>query len=113
MVDRLTTFSRPSAPQKRFWANGRSAEMHSTTVFSSLEASALNLRTEVAQVGVSMLGKMFSSLRLPAKLARVTSASDRKSTRLNSSHVKISNAVFCLKQQSIAKQLAESMLQAR
>ncbi|MNI82889.1 hypothetical protein D3C73_1396460 [compost metagenome] len=30
-------------------------------------AWALNLRTEVAQVGVSTLGKMFSTLRLPAK----------------------------------------------
>ncbi|MCY1297562.1 hypothetical protein D9M70_470050 [compost metagenome] len=82
MVDRFTTFSRPSAPQKRFWANGRSAEMHSTTVFASLLASALNLRTEVAQVGVSMLGKMFSTLRLPLRLARVTSARSPP-TRLN------------------------------
>ena len=82
MVDRLTTLSRPSAPQKRAWANGRSAEMHSTTVFGRALASALNLRTEVAQVGVSMLGKMFSTLRLPARLARVTS--DRSlATRLN------------------------------
>src|SRR5690606_37962976 len=73
MVDRLITLSRPSAPQKRAWANGRSAEMHSTTVLFSWLASALNLRTEVAQVGVSTLGKMFSTLRLPARLARVTS----------------------------------------
>ncbi|MOA49548.1 hypothetical protein D3C78_1724410 [compost metagenome] len=37
-------------------------------------ASTLNLRTEVAQVGVSTLGKMFSTLRLPAKFSRETSA---------------------------------------
>ena len=74
MVDRLTTFSSPSAPQKRFCANGRSAEMQSTTVFARALAWALNLRTEVAQVGVSTLGKMLRILRLPAKAASSTSA---------------------------------------
>ena len=38
--------------------------MHSTTVFASPDAAALNLRVEVAQVGVSMLGKMLRILRL-------------------------------------------------
>src|SRR5690606_41185128 len=33
----------------------------------------------------------------PAAAAKVAAAQDRKSTRLNSSHVKISYAVFCLK----------------
>ncbi|MNQ84608.1 hypothetical protein D3C85_997420 [compost metagenome] len=47
--------------------------MHSTTVLAASAALALNVRTEVAQVGVSMLGKMFSTLRLPAKSFRVTS----------------------------------------
>src|SRR5690606_41696440 len=37
------------------------------------------------------------ALRLAAKLVAATFAEDRKSTRLNSSHVKISYAVFCLK----------------
>src|SRR4249920_4109203 len=40
------------------------------------------------------------SQRLPGELridAGVTAAGDRKSTRLNSSHVRISYAVFCLK----------------
>jgi len=45
--------------------------MHSTVVFGALLASALNLRTEVAQVGVSMLGKMFSTSRWPLKSAGV------------------------------------------
>src|SRR5690606_41619186 len=35
--------------------------------------------------------------RLPSGLARGRPREDRKSTRLNSSHVKISYAVFCLK----------------
>ncbi|MNR10469.1 hypothetical protein D3C85_1267230 [compost metagenome] len=74
-MERFTTLSRPSAPQKRAWANGRSAEMHSTTALFRALACSLNLRTEAAQVGVSTLGKMFRILRFPAKVARV--ASDR------------------------------------
>src|ERR1700761_8567938 len=67
MVDNVTTFARPSAPQKRACANGRSAEMHSTTALSRPLASWLKWRTEVAQVGVSTLGKIFRIFRLPAK----------------------------------------------
>src|SRR5690606_40516823 len=37
-------------------------------------------------------------LRCRAKALAATAAKDRKSTRLNSSHVNISYAVFCLKQ---------------
>src|SRR4051794_9477771 len=82
MVDRFTTFSNPSAAQKRFWANGRSAEMHSTTVLGRLLALVLKVRTEVAQVGVSTLGKIFRILRLPANEDRL--ASDKSlATRLN------------------------------
>src|SRR5690606_41146464 len=81
-VDRLTTLSRPSAAQKRFWANGRSAEMHSTTVLGRLPALLLKVRTEVAQVGVSTLGKMCRILRLSANEDRSTSFRSRP-TRLN------------------------------
>src|SRR5690606_40957180 len=42
--------------------------------------------------GVNPLGG-----QIPAQIAKPGSAQDRKSTRLNSSHVKISYAVFCLK----------------
>src|SRR3546814_968389 len=47
--------------------------MHSTTVLSSLPANSLNRRTEVAHTLVSTLGKMFSTLRLPAWVDSVTS----------------------------------------
>jgi hypothetical protein len=47
-------------------ANGKSADTTSTTVLSSDEASSLKRRVDVAQVGVSTLGMMFSTLRLPA-----------------------------------------------
>src|SRR3989442_11886851 len=41
-----------------------------------------------------------------------TSAADRKSTRLNSSHVRISYAVFCLKKKNISLSRLLSTLRA-
>src|SRR5690606_39727005 len=41
-----------------------------------------------------------SSMGLALTLSLLTSGLDRKSTRLNSSHVKISYAVFCLKKKT-------------
>src|SRR5438874_6881417 len=46
--------------------------------------------------GVAGRGAAGKALYSPARIFRPTS-SDRKSTRLNSSHVEISYAVFCLK----------------
>lgn len=69
----MKTFSRPSAPRKRLCAKSRSLECTGLTVFATSFARWLNLRTEVAQIDVSMLGKMFSTLRLPANFSRVTS----------------------------------------
>src|SRR5690554_7294799 len=43
------------------------------------------------------LTKVFGRLYLPAEAGRHVELKDRKSTRLNSSHVRISYAVFCLK----------------
>src|SRR5690606_10057246 len=63
----------PSVVQKRPWANGRSPEITSTWVLFRAAAASLNLRVEVAQVGVSRLGTMFRTLRLPSKAARVLS----------------------------------------
>ena len=68
--------------QKRPIANGRSAEITSTTASPMRPARSLNLRVEVAQVGVSRLGTMLRTLRLPAKLASVTSLRSLP-TRLN------------------------------
>src|SRR5690606_22527065 len=44
-----------------------------------------------------------SSSRTPRLSRSSASSEDRKSTRLNSSHVKISYAVFCLKKQSVCR----------
>src|SRR5207302_6698566 len=61
--------------------------------------------------GVDLTGQFdepgfFAELtRFPGQIKRVdgNAMSDRKSTRLNSSHVKISYAVFCLKKKNIKK----------
>src|SRR5690606_19701810 len=42
--------------------------------------------------------------RFPKNVIRVSEPTDRKSTRLNSSHVKISYAVFCLKKKNKRQQ---------
>ena len=73
MVESGTTLLMPSVVQKRPMAKGKSAEMVITTVLSRAAAFSLNLRAEVAQTAVSRLGTMFSTLRLPAKSASVTS----------------------------------------
>src|SRR5690606_24137095 len=71
--ERVITFSKFSAAQKRPCAKGRSREIHSTTVFSSPEAFSLNLRTDAAQVPVSMLGKIFNTTFFPLKSCRLFS----------------------------------------
>jgi hypothetical protein len=63
----MTKFSIPSAPQKRACAKGKSLEIHTTVVFSKPEAVLLNALTEVAQVPVSILGKMFKITFFPEK----------------------------------------------
>ena len=60
-------FSIPSAPQKRFIANGKSRETQTTVVFSRLLASLLKRRTLSAQVPVSMLGKMLRTTFFPLR----------------------------------------------
>src|SRR2546426_7163163 len=64
-----------------------------TTLFRSVEAVWLNFNglTEAILVGLSLLAQLHH-LR----------AVDRKSTRLNSSHLVISYAVFCLKKKKSA-----------
>src|SRR5699024_12688387 len=60
---------------------------------------------EITVLGVAALGiaALLRGLRLPSPAAdeegRPWAVEDRKSTRLNSSHVSISYAVFCMKKQ--------------
>src|SRR5947209_13908892 len=65
-----------------------------TTLFRSL--FELPIRRQVHPNLCDFVAFKYSVARCSKKLARSTS-SDRKSTRLNSSHANISYAVFCLK----------------
>src|SRR5690349_23366135 len=64
-----------------------------TTLFRSVGPQAREGRA-VSGVHLGELGPVESELR---RVSRRVRALDRKSTRLNSSHVEISYAVFCLK----------------
>src|SRR5438874_9852918 len=66
-----------------------------TTLFRSLEEAGIEV------VGRSLVPDEVAEIRAALREAGadlvVTTGGDRKSTRLNSSHVEISYAVFCLK----------------
>src|SRR5690606_41863232 len=99
-----------------------------TTLFRSVDRVDLGaqvLRVEIGRTGPvvrgPLCGQVEGDLRVvvgdehtagdvddgghadPAGVVRVPSEVNRKSTRLNSSHVKISYAVFCLKKKMIAE----------
>src|SRR2546426_8869521 len=55
-------------------------------------------RSRVCSIGIQIAGALECRLRLLILLqSEILHAQDRKSTRLNSSHLVISYAVFCLK----------------
>src|SRR5690349_23078399 len=64
-----------------------------TTLFRSAEETASEIQRLLSPFG------MVTSL---SKINTLVVCQDRKSTRLNSSHVEISYAVFCLKKKKIA-----------
>src|SRR5437773_6324810 len=61
--------------------------------YTTLFRSELRKRMAFADLG----GKALSSMEYLTDGGRAADGSDRKSTRLNSSHITISYAVFCLK----------------
>src|SRR5579883_2317670 len=65
--------------------------------------NAQALGAALAQRGIPMLAAHKGYTRTQQVIADVRSFGDRKSTRLNSSHVKISYAVFCLKKKKKKK----------
>src|SRR5256886_13406753 len=79
----------------------RSTLLPYTTLFRSLETYTDERWNRV--IDVNLTG-VFATLRTAARLMKpqrsgrlIVTTSDRKSTRLNSSHSQISYAVFCLK----------------
>src|SRR5437868_12620481 len=68
-----------------------------TTLFRSGGPAAVVVFEDV-QIDAVVVRKFRA--RIGARNFRTTTASDRKSTRLNSSHVSISYAVFCLKKKT-------------
>src|SRR5690606_39372384 len=75
----------------------------STRSLASTLPSSRPLTARLSVVTVALTSPLSSTVSdffemiLPLTRPWITSSSDRKSTRLNSSHVKISYAVFCLK----------------
>src|SRR5262245_65069698 len=76
-----------------------------TTLFRSPEQARgleLDVRSDIFSLGVVLY--QMATGQMPFD-GRTTSDVDRKSTRLNSSHLGISYAVFCLKKKKKKKQI--------
>src|SRR2546426_8499238 len=67
-----------------------------TTLFRSREAYRAKIKTPFEMV-VSAARALGTDVDVPLPLVQWVARIDRKSTRLNSSHLVISYAVFCLK----------------
>src|SRR5436309_4607127 len=78
-----------------------------TTLFRSTDGRRRTRRSYAAAFGLACLiaprAARAQSEQLVAGREALRAAADRKSTRLNSSHVKISYAVFCLKKKKKKK----------
>src|SRR5256885_10460061 len=85
-----------------------------TTLFRSLEAELLDLA--VLRKEVSFFDEVYAQVDSAHRSARAklifNEDLDRKSTRLNSSHLVISYAVFCLKKKNNYPQQASRKIQA-
>src|SRR5690606_42050876 len=81
----------PSFPTRRSSDLALRPPVSSALVFSTAATCSWNF------VRVSATGLSCASSLAWASCSRLRKVSDRKSTRLNSSHVKISYAVYCLK----------------
>src|SRR5438132_7104933 len=75
-----------------------------TTLFRSQRSAA---RGRVSDSELRPVGRRALQLRLARALVSPRRRSDRKSTRLNSSHTVISYAVFCLKKKKTTQALGE------
>src|SRR5690606_40567495 len=69
-------------------------------VLSNNDGCVIARSNEAKLLGIPMGAPAFEYQKLFDQNNVVVKSSDRKSTRLNSSHVKISYAVFCLKKKN-------------
>src|SRR5690606_40687844 len=99
IISRMTLSSLFVAVIALFQLRPRSPLFPYTTLFRSLDDDRRDLRAPRRERGLHGLGIIKrKDQRVPGEIGRHAGAvRDRKSTRLNSSHVKISYAVFCLK----------------
>src|SRR2546426_2130543 len=81
-----------------------------TTLFRSPCFSTIRRAASRGGLEVSMAHCRTSVLWMPGLLAWHPAVIDRKSTRLNSSHLVISYAVFCLKKKKINKHQRQLLL---
>src|SRR5436309_6751492 len=79
-----------------------------TTLFRSVPAERSAKRTDWGSRAPSCC---CGRVRVQGRIQQQLGALDRKSTRLNSSHVKISYAVFCLKKKNGLNQHRSSVLE--
>src|SRR5690606_42052118 len=98
----------PLASNFFFYCDGHNRDLHSFPTRRSSDLQAEGTQRATAKTGghlggrdtpapVEVPAKTLSYEEFIAKRATRAELRDRKSTRLNSSHVKISYAVFCLK----------------
>src|SRR5690554_7315174 len=87
-----------------------------TTLFRSCQPGFFKLtpllRTAMAanRVGGTLISSRWVDVGTPERLQQLEAQiQDRKSTRLNSSHVRISYAVFCLKKKKTTTQYTKSI----
>src|SRR5690625_1551362 len=66
------------------------------------EGDAAALTLEQSDIA-ALIGAIAVERGLPARALTIAIATDRKSTRLNSSHVAISYAVFCMKKKTTTR----------
>src|SRR5690606_39971693 len=78
-----------------------SADLTELSELTGIERAELADGMTAADPDAAVAGMLRIARRDPAHATAVLQDADRKSTRLNSSHVKISYAVFCLKKKKI------------
>src|SRR5256886_6281253 len=77
------------------WACPTEGYFYPPTLFTNVAPAATIAQVEI--FGPVLVAMMF---RTPAEAVELANNTDRKSTRLNSSHSQISYAVFCLKKKN-------------